>query len=122
MNGSAKWGGGCPMSYGRGEHGGGMPALPAPVACVALMIGVMIGMMIGRKKAMMHGPGMGMMMHGPGMGMQPGGGGDWMMMRKKMMGGMGMHHHHHGYGMPECKCAEGGPAPSEGEQDTAGEA
>jgi hypothetical protein len=116
MNGSAKWGGGCPTSYGHGEQHGGMPLIPAPVACVAMLFGVMIGIMIGRKRSMMHGQGMGMMMHGPGMGVERGGG-DWMM-RKKMMGGMGMHHHHHGYGMPECKCAEGAPTVAEGDQPT----
>ncbi len=115
MNGSMKWGGGCPTGYGSDEQQVGIPLIPAPVAFFAMMFGLMMGIMIGRKKSMMHGQGMGMM-HGAGMGGECGGG-DWMM-RKKMMGKMGMHHHHHGYGMPECKCGGGSQAAAEGEQST----
>jgi hypothetical protein len=112
MNGSMGRGGRCPMAFGGDETEGGIPLIPAPVACFTMVLGLMIGIMIGRKKSMMHGGGM-------GMGMTQGGG-DWMM-RKKMMGGMGMHHHHHGSGMPECKCGDSGSVAAGDDQPTMGE-
>lgn len=109
-NGSMRWGGGCPMGPVGDEQGMSIPLIPAPVAFCALMFGLMVGIMIGRKKSMMHGGGMGMM-HAHGMSGECGGG-DWTT-RKRMMGRMAMHHHHHGYGMPECRCDEGGGSAAE---------
>ena len=90
-----------PMGYGSGwhmgspgQHHGGVPFVPAPMAFLALMFGLMMGVMIGRRRAMMHGMGM-------GMGGECGRG----MMRSKMMGMMSAHHHH-GNGMPQCACDE----------------
>lgn len=85
-----------------------LPLVSAPMAGIAVLVGMMLGMLIGYKKArivqahrgMMGGMGHGMM--GSGMGGYGGG----MMGGKHAMMQMMAAHHHHGYGDMPCWCDE----------------
>ncbi len=144
---------GCPEGRGfgmyhheKGQYGAGMqvPFVPAPLLCVAALVGFCFGLLMGKmgarkrmmmmgmggpqmggmyggKMGMMGGPGMrGMGMMGPGMH-GSGSGMCWPGKMGKMGKGYGyggMHHHHHGYGQGECyeshEHGEEGPEESEG--------
>jgi hypothetical protein len=101
------WSSGGLMSHGS-EHEMSIPLIPAPVAMVAMMVGLAIGIVIGHKKSMMHGMG----------GWSRGGGhdswGEWAA-RKRMMGGWSGHHHH-GDGKPPCGCGHEGYGEGAGEE------
>lgn len=103
MNGWMGHGGWRSSGCDTGAHHGGIPLVPAPVACFAMIFGLMMGLMVGRMKGRRHGM-------GPGAWC----GGDWPM-RDKMMA-----HHHHGEGMPACRCGGGKESPAETPK-TAGE-